>query len=129
MSAPATPPRLRPGLLLLVMAVGVGLAVTTAALSLRRTADPSWERVHADFAELNDALERYRAARGTLPDEGTLDFLVPEFLPEVPVDPWGRPYIYSHNGKQVMLITYGRDGERGGTGPEQDHTPHDGHGR
>jgi general secretion pathway protein G len=128
MSDAPKPSRPRAGLLLLVMGVGVSLAVTTAALSLRRKPDPSWARVHADFAAVNDAVERYRAARGALPDVETLDFLVPEFLPTVPTDPWGRPYVYSTNGKQVMLITFGQDGERGGSGVEQDHTPFDGHG-
>lgn len=111
------------------MLVGVCLAATTVGLAFRRRDDPSWARIHEDFATVNSALEKYRAAHGSLPDEGSLDFLVPKYLPAVPVDPWGRPYVYLFNGQQPMLITFGQDGERGGSGPEQDHTIHDGHGR
>ncbi len=52
---------------------------------------------------------------------------MPEYLPAVPGDPWGRPYIYLNNGKQPLLVTFGQDGERGGQGIEQDHNQHDGH--
>jgi general secretion pathway protein G len=129
MSSAATSPRSRFTRLLLALGVLVCTAVTLTSLSFRRAPDPSWRRIHADFEQIHAALERYRAARGALPEEGALDFLVPEFLPAVPVDPWGRPYVFLDNGKQPMLITYGQDGTRGGSGPEQDHTLYDGHGR
>ena len=129
MSDAATPSRARPTRLLLGLALGVCLAVTMAGLAFRRRDDPSWHRIHADFAVVRAALEKYQAAHGSLPDEGSLDFLVPEYLPAVPMDPWGRPYVYLNNGKQPMLITFGRDGERGGSGVEQDHTLYDGHDR
>ncbi|EAU68162.1 bacterial general secretion pathway protein G [Stigmatella aurantiaca DW4/3-1] len=102
------------------------VAVPTT-LALRGEQHPSYARVHADFAVLNAALEKYRAAQGTLPEDGALDFLVPDYLPELPVDPWGRPYVYLYNGQQVFLATFGEDGLRGGSGVEQDHTIHDGH--
>ncbi|MBN1208253.1 MAG: type II secretion system protein GspG [Myxococcaceae bacterium] len=129
MSDSPTPLRIRPSRLLLGLAVLVCTAVALASTAFRRREDPSWQRIHADFEVIHTALEKYRAARGSLPEEGSLELLVPEFLPAVPVDPWGRPYVYSSNGKRPMLITFGHDGERGGSGPEQDHTLYDGHGR
>ncbi len=125
----SAPTRHRPARLLLLLGTIVVVGVTTATLGLLGKEDPAWERVHADFAVLSEALERYRQKHGTLPDEGPLDFLVPEYLPAVPVDPWGRPYLYSSNGTRPLLISLGRDGARGGFGAEQDHTLHDGHGR
>jgi general secretion pathway protein G len=126
---PSSPPRVRPTRLLLGAAVLICGAVLTATAALRGKSDPAWAQVHADFAVLEAALARYRAAHGSLPDEGPLDFLVPDFLPAVPVDPWGRPYMYSSNGARVLLTSYGQDGVRGGFGAEQDHTSFDGHGR
>lgn len=128
MSEPSSvPPRVRPAKLLWAGAVLICGAVLTATLALRGTSDPSWALIHADFAVLEAALERYYAAHGTLPDEGSLDFLVPEYLPALPVDPWGRPYLYASNGKKPLLTSLGQDGLRGGAGAEQDHTSYDGH--
>ena len=45
------------------------------------------------------------------------------YLPkEIPVDPWGKPYIYKSPGEQgeYDLITYGLDGVEGGEGENQD---------
>jgi general secretion pathway protein G len=127
-SAPAAP--VRPARLLLAAALLICGAVFTAATALRGKSDPNWEKVHADFAVLEAALAKYHAEKGTLPDEGSLDFLVPEYLPAVPVDPWGRPYLYtSGSGSRVLLMSHGQDGVRGGFGSEQDHTNYDGHGR
>ncbi len=51
---------------------------------------------------------------------------------EIPSDPWGRPYIYRSPGDAnptaYDLASYGRDGQRGGSGEDADitswgHTP------
>jgi general secretion pathway protein G len=42
------------------------------------------------------------------------------YLPkEIPVDPWGRPYIYKYpgeHGDEPEIISYGADGQPGGEG-------------
>ena len=42
----------------------------------------------------------------------------------VPLDPWGRPYLYKSPGDSTTtgydLLTYGRDGKPGGTGEDGD---------
>ncbi|HYH96166.1 type II secretion system protein GspG [Hyalangium sp.] len=121
--------RLAPLRFFLGLAVGLCLVVTTVLFAFRHRGDESWVRIHQDFAVIGSALERYRAEKGALPEDDSLGFLVPEYLPAVPVDPWGRPYVYLNNGKQPLLITFGRDGERGGQGVEQDHSQVDGHTR
>ncbi|NWG02303.1 MAG: type II secretion system major pseudopilin GspG [Syntrophaceae bacterium] len=45
------------------------------------------------------------------------------YLPkEIPVDPWGKPYIYKSPGEHgdFDLLTYGLDGVEGGEGENQD---------
>ncbi|HLL03944.1 MAG TPA: type II secretion system protein GspG [Myxococcaceae bacterium] len=125
-SAAPRPP-VRPARLLLAAALLICGAVFTATMALRGKSDPNWAQVHADFEVLEAALTKYREAKGVLPDEGSLDFLVPEFLPAVPVDPWGRPYLFTSGEARVLLTSHGSDGVRGGFGPEQDHTNLDGH--
>ncbi|MDY7231321.1 type II secretion system protein GspG [Hyalangium rubrum] len=107
--------------------VALCVVVLVAARGLRGPKDPSWSAIHTDFNALKAALEKYRADGGSLPEEGALDFLVPKYLPAIPVDPWGRPYVYSSNGTVVFLASLGQDGLRGGAGADQDHTIHDGH--
>jgi general secretion pathway protein G len=45
------------------------------------------------------------------------------YLPkEIPVDPWGKPYVYKSPGEhgEYDLISYGLDGVEGGEGESQD---------
>jgi general secretion pathway protein G len=104
--------------------LGIGVAVV---LGIRGKHDPGATQVHADFARVLTALEAYRAEHGHLPEEGDLSFLVPKYLPAVPENRWGYPYAYASDGQRPFLQDYGQDGLRGGNGPDQDHTNHDGH--
>ncbi|KFA93015.1 type II secretion system protein GspG [Archangium violaceum] len=117
--------RIHPMVIFLPIAfVALGLSVW---LGLRGKHDPGAAQVHADFARIIAALESYRADHGSIPDEGDLSFLVPKYLPAEPSDPWGHPYAYASDGQRPFLQSYGQDGLRGGNGPNQDHTNHDGH--
>jgi hypothetical protein len=60
------------------------------------------------------AIQKYRQSRRAWPQ--SLDQLVPDFLPEVPVDSWGRRLSYKakKNGRGYLLACYGADGEPGG---------------
>ncbi len=44
------------------------------------------------------------------------------YLDRLPVDPWGRPYLYLYPGNQgeYDLYTLGRDGQQGGEGLDAD---------
>ena len=63
------------------------------------------------------AVERYRLARGTLPE--TLRDLVPTYLPEVPLDPFdGQPLRYKHLERGYTVYSVGPDGtDDGGKEP------------
>lgn len=55
------------------------------------------------------AVERFRLARGFSPQ--TLDELVPQFLPEVPQDPFdGMPLRYKHLPRGYVIYSVGPDG-------------------
>jgi len=45
------------------------------------------------------------------------------YLPKLPKDPWGNPYLYASPGTDGLdydLMTYGRDGKPGGDGYDAD---------
>lgn len=72
--------------------------------------------------DLAAALDRHRARYQRVPDarEG-LAKLAPEFIPAVPYDPWGRPYIYEPSGPTwADVLSYGADGRAGGQGANAD---------
>ncbi|MBN8230267.1 type II secretion system protein GspG [Corallococcus macrosporus] len=107
----------------------LALVVALVLTAFRRRDPEQAQRIHADFALILGALERYQADHGgQLPEEGNLDdMLVPRYLGAVPRDPWGRPYQYASSAQGVFLSTFGRENQRGGTDENQDHTNHDGH--
>ena len=126
MTTPPSPPRrfhpILPFLLLAPFIIGL-----VVWLGLKGKTDPGVAQTHADFARITAAIEAYRVDHGSIPEEGDLSFLVPKYLPEVPVNPWGHPYSYASNGQRPFLQSHGADGLRGGNGANEDHTTHDGH--
>jgi general secretion pathway protein G len=87
---------------------------------------------------LGSALDAYRLDNGTYPttqqglgalwEKPTMDpppnWRTPYLRKAVPVDPWGRPYVYMFPGQQnpsgYDLISYGADGKPGGEGDDAD---------
>jgi general secretion pathway protein G len=75
---------------------------------------------------LSAALKQYRADCGDYPSsKGGLQSLVTNqgnkswrgpYIKEVPLDPWGRPFLYlrSSNSPQPEIFSYGADGKPGG---------------
>ena len=88
----------------------------------------------AQIEALVRALDAYRLDMGNYPDSAQgLQALVvrpadaakwngPYLQKDVPLDPWGHPYLYKFPGAQheFDLISYGRDGVPGGTGEDAD---------
>ena len=131
MSPPAavpSPPSRRSPILWVGLVFALGILGTVLGSALNRSKAVHAERIHQDFAVLEEALSRYRADGNPLPEEADLqELLVPKYLPALPLDPWGRPYRYTSNGTQVFLVTLGKSDNRGGNNEEQDHTNTDGH--
>ncbi|MDB4917987.1 MAG: ral secretion pathway protein GspG [Gemmatimonadetes bacterium] len=87
---------------------------------------------------LGAALDAYRLDNGTYPNtQQGLDALwerptvdppanwrAPYLRKAVPLDPWGKPYVYSFPGTNNLqgydLISYGADGKPGGDGEDAD---------
>ncbi len=100
------------------------LVFAKAVASWYDTADSSFEHAAAAAAtrDLTEALDRYRNRYQRVPDaqEG-LAILAPEYLPRVAADPWGHPFVYQPSGpKWADVVSYGADGQPGGSGTAAD---------
>lgn len=123
---------------ILVVLVIMGLLISIVAPTVLNRADEARiEKSRADFKAIETALKIYRLDNYVYPTtEQGLEALVepsslePEprnfkeggYLSEVPVDPWGRPYLYLSPGEhgEVDIYTLGADGLSGGEGQNAD---------
>jgi len=117
---------------ILVVLVIMGLLISVVAPTVLNRADEARvSKVLADFKNIETALKIYRLDNYVYPTtEQGLEALVeastlePEprnfkeggYLEEVPLDPWGRPYLYMSPGEhgEVDLYSLGADGLAGG---------------
>ena len=110
---------------LLIVLVILGLLASLVAPKMFSKVDSSMiKTAQTQMKLIETALDTYRLDVGQHPD--SLDELIKSdkknwdgpYLPkEVPLDPWGNPYIYSRpgdNGKPFNLMSYGKDGRSGG---------------
>jgi general secretion pathway protein G len=88
----------------------------------------------AQLDALEKALDQYRLDTGHYPStEVGLDALInrpadepkwngPYLRKSVPLDPWGKPYMYRVPGQKgdFDVLSYGKDGQPGGTGENAD---------
>jgi general secretion pathway protein G len=119
---------------LLVVLVILGLLVSIVAPNVLDQADKARvQKVHADFKAIGTALKIYRLDNFIYPtSEQGLEALVeassidpiPQnfkkngYLDELPLDPWGRPYLYLSPAEfgdgEYDLYSLGADGLTGG---------------
>jgi general secretion pathway protein G len=121
---------------LLVVMVIIGLLAGFVAPRYFAQVGKSQVKVaRAQIDGLDKALEQYRIDVGHLPTteqglaalntapQGELNWAGPYLKKAVPLDPWGKPYIYvepgTHNN-DFDLLTLGKDGREGGTGEAAD---------
>ena len=90
----------------------------------------------AQIDALEKALDQYRLDTRRYPSteqglealvvkpQGEANWSGPYLKKAVPLDPWGKPYVYRIPGQkgEFDLISYGRDGRPGGTGDDADIT-------
>jgi len=122
---------------LLVVVAIIGLLV--AYVGPRYAAQIGKSEVTAARAQMEalaKALDTYRLDTGHYPSTaqgltalrerpaGETKWNGPYLQKEVPLDPWGHPYVYRIAGAKgdYELICYGRDGMPGGTGENADIT-------
>ncbi len=66
-----------------------------------------------EIAQLDRAVKAFHNKNNIYPTR--LDQLVPNFLGEIPTDPWtGKPYLYEARGATYSIISYGPDQKKGG---------------
>jgi general secretion pathway protein G len=125
-------------LLLVVLIIGL-LAGFVAPRYFGQVGKSEINVAKAQIDALEKALDQYRLDTGHYPTtEAGLVSLVqrpqsepkwsgPYLRKDVPLDPWGRAYVYKTPGEKggdFDLVSYGKDGQPGGTGENADLTNH-----
>ncbi len=120
---------------LLVVMVIIGMLAGFVAPKFFSQIGKSEAKVaRAQIDALEKALDQYRLDIGRYPStEQGLAALVerpaaeprwagPYLKKAVPADPWGRPYVYKYPGErgEYDLVSYGKDGQPGGSGEAED---------
>ena len=127
--------------LLVVIAIIATLAAVVAPAVFQHVSDAKIEAGKSQLEIFALALNSYRLdndnfptteqgleALRTMPSTGDVprNWRGPYLSRVVPLDPWGRPYVYTAPGKanpsSYDLYTLGRDGKVGGTGEDADLT-------
>ncbi len=123
---------------LLVVMVIIGLlAAYVGPKYFSQVGKSEIKMAQAQIDALEKALHQYRLDVGSYPaTEQGLAALVtrpnntekwdgPYLSKQLPVDPWGRPYVYKYpgdRGAEFDLLSYGKDGQPGGEGEAADIT-------
>lgn len=124
-----------------VMVVIVILGVLAAMIVPKLMGRPDEARIVAakqDIATIMQALKLYKLDNRSYPStEQGLNALIQRpslppapanwknggYLEKLPLDPWGKPYLYLNpalHGGDVEAMSYGADGLAGGQGPDAD---------
>lgn len=130
--------------LLVVITVIAILAGLVAPLVFRNVGDAKVSAAKSQIELFSLALDAYRLDNDYYPataqglvalrerpagDPAARNWRGPYVRKTIPLDPWGRPYVYTSPGKvnpdSYDLLTLGRDGQPGGTGEDSDVTSWD----
>ena len=125
-------------LMIVIVIIGI-LATLLIPRIMERPEEARRIKAKADIKTIESALKLYKIDSGTYPTtEQGLEALVkkPETSPlprkwreggylegSVPKDPWGNQYYYTSpgsEGRDFEIMSYGNDGEPGGTGKDAD---------
>ncbi len=118
---------------LLIVIVILGLLLSLVAPTMFSKVSSSQRKTaKAQMQMLSTSLDTYRLDLGSYPPAleelraSTKPNWDGPYLPkDVPLDPWGHPYIYrvpGDNGQPYALLSYGKDGQPGGEGDNEDIT-------
>jgi general secretion pathway protein G len=122
--------------LLVVMVIIGMLAGFVAPRFFAQIGKSETKVARAQLDALEKALDQYRLDVGGYPSSeqglvalmerpaGLAKWSGPYLKKTVPQDPWGRPYIYKSPGEhgEFDLLSYGKDGQPGGSGEAEDIT-------
>lgn len=103
------------GLLACWLLAYAGLFVFFALSEQKAAAYSSLYRARTELGVLSDAVLQFRQQHGRLPLQ--LAELNAQFQDRLPIDPWGRSYVYEPQPSgHFRLYTLGADASKGGTG-------------
>ncbi|MDE3271227.1 type II secretion system major pseudopilin GspG [Pseudoalteromonas sp. G4] len=116
---------------LLIVLIILGLLGSLVAPKLFSKVSSSKKKTAvAQMQMFETAIDTYRLDVGTVPTKleelrtGDAPGWDGPYLPKaIPMDPWGKPYVYTvpgQNGNPYGLMTYGLDGQPGGEGESED---------
>jgi general secretion pathway protein G len=122
--------------LLVVMVIIGMLAGFVAPRFFAQIGKSETKVARAQLDALEKALDQYRLDVGGYPSSeqglvalmerpaGLARWSGPYLKKTVPQDPWGRPYVYKSPGEhgEFDLLSYGKDGQPGGSGEAEDIT-------
>jgi len=123
--------------LLVVILILSLLVAIVAPRILGRTDEARKTAAQVQIKQLEGALNLFRLDNGFYPTtEQGIEALVTKpnispiplkwreggYIPKVPVDPWGKPFVYLSPGThgELDLVSYGAEGEPGGEGKDED---------
>ncbi len=126
-------------LMIVIVIIGI-LATLLIPRIMERPEEARRVKGKMDIKTIESALKLYKIDNGSYPttEQGLIALLKkPEVAPipknwreggyldstAVPKDPWGNPYYYvspTTDGKDYEIVSYGSDGELGGTGKNAD---------
>lgn len=114
---------------LMIAVVILGLMASLAVYSYSRYLDKAKQmKARSDISTFSGALIHFYGDKSRYPENSEgLKALVPEYIPSLPNDPWGRPYQYVQPGQTAAfdIISYGADGREGGSGADMDISSND----
>ncbi|NOU51815.1 type II secretion system major pseudopilin GspG [Pseudoalteromonas sp. JBTF-M23] len=116
---------------LLIVLIILGLLGSLVAPKLFSKVSSSKKKTAiAQMQMFETAIDTYRLDMGTVPTTlqelrvGNSPNWDGPYLPkDIPLDPWGKPYVYTVPGKENRpydLLSYGLDGKEGGEGENED---------
>ncbi|MFY9270523.1 MAG: type II secretion system major pseudopilin GspG [Candidatus Manganitrophaceae bacterium] len=123
--------------IMVVITILAILSVLVVPKLVGRTDEARRVAAKVQIKNIEQALQMYKLDSGVYPStEQGLDALVRKpsvgqapknwreggYLPKVPPDPWGNPFIYASPGSHgdYDLVSHGSDGEGGGEGKDAD---------
>jgi len=126
-------------LMIVVVIIGI-LATLLIPRIMERPEEARRVKAKMDIKAIESALKLYKIDSGSYPttEQGLIALLKKPDTPpipnkwrdggyldstDVPKDPWGNPYYYTSptaDGKDYEIVSYGADGEPGGTGKNAD---------
>lgn len=124
--------------LMVVIAILAILVALVAPKMIGRTDDARITSAKTQIRNIEQALGLYKLDSGVYPstEQGLESLVRPPtigiiprnwkeggYMPKVPLDPWGNPFVYlspGPDGTPYEVISYGADGEEGGEGPAAD---------